>query len=101
AGFGQHGDTARVVAAILQTPQSFDQNRDDVTLRYRADNATHKFAFPRDVVSDEASRPESSRASGVTGGIGRLPAPMVGAHAFAAVLPAPAEPPFRRRPSWQ
>ncbi|CAG4912269.1 hypothetical protein R69919_03980 [Paraburkholderia gardini] len=37
----EHGHAAGIVAAIFEAPQSFDQNRDDVTLRNRADNAAH------------------------------------------------------------
>src|SRR6185503_3291190 len=40
-----HGDPRRVVAAVLQAPQPFDQDRDDVTPRYRGDDSTHA-GFP-------------------------------------------------------
>ena len=37
----QHRHAARVVTAILQTAQPFDQHRYYITSRYRADNAAH------------------------------------------------------------
>ena len=33
--------TRRIVATIFQPPQTFEQDGNDVTLRNRADNATH------------------------------------------------------------
>src|SRR4030095_13155307 len=34
-------DATRVIAAVLEAPQPLDQNRDDVALGYRSDDAAH------------------------------------------------------------
>src|SRR6185436_10030427 len=47
------GDAGRVVAAVLQPPQPFDQDRDDVTPRYRGDDSAHA-GFPCRNVSTPA-----------------------------------------------
>jgi hypothetical protein len=39
---GMHGNPARIVAAVFEPFQALEQNRGNVTLRNRADNATHK-----------------------------------------------------------
>ncbi len=41
--FAEHGDATRIVATIFEATQSFDQDGNDITLRNRADNATHVF----------------------------------------------------------
>ena len=38
----QHGHARRVVASILQPPQPFDQDGDDVTIGDGADDSTHE-----------------------------------------------------------
>ncbi|MBU9439470.1 hypothetical protein KTE91_30810, partial [Burkholderia multivorans] len=38
----EHGDAARIVATVFEAPQSFDQHRNDITLRNCADNAAHE-----------------------------------------------------------
>jgi hypothetical protein len=36
-----HGQTRRIVAAIFQPPQSFQQDGYDISLRYSANDSTH------------------------------------------------------------
>ncbi len=59
----EHGHAARIVAAVFEATQSFDQDGDDITLRNRADNATHGlFLFSagfQGARSARASRPST------------------------------------------
>ncbi|MDR8760527.1 hypothetical protein FEP90_02211 [Burkholderia multivorans] len=41
----EHGDAARIVATVFEAPQSFDQHRNDITLRNCADNAAHEWSI--------------------------------------------------------
>ncbi|MDR8823023.1 hypothetical protein FEQ05_06775 [Burkholderia pseudomultivorans] len=41
----EHGDAARIVATVFEAPQSFDQHRNDITLRNCADNAAHEWTI--------------------------------------------------------
>jgi hypothetical protein len=47
-------DPRRVVAAVLEAPQSFDQNATYLALRDRADNSTHDVRFPVEASWQEA-----------------------------------------------
>ena len=37
-----HGNAARVIATVLQSLQTLDQNRNDIAIRDRSNNATHR-----------------------------------------------------------
>src|SRR6185503_19104259 len=41
----QRRDAARVVASVLEPPQTFDQHRNDIALRGSADDSTHGYSF--------------------------------------------------------
>src|SRR5690606_11572080 len=63
----QHGETCRVVASILEAAQSFHQDRRDITLRNRTDDAAHGSNLSRTAAtfssSAAASSPPRSSAS--------------------------------------
>jgi hypothetical protein len=40
-----HGHTGRIVAAVLELAQAFDQDRDDVAVGDRGDDAAHGYFF--------------------------------------------------------
>src|SRR5688572_28847817 len=57
-----HGHSHRVVAAVLEAAQAFQQDRDDVTPRYRGDDSTHR-GFP----CSRNRAPAVSAAAGAAG----------------------------------
>jgi len=40
---GMHGDAGGIITTIFKTLQTFDQNRNHITLRNRADDTAHRF----------------------------------------------------------
>ena len=57
AGAVHHRDARRVVAAILEAPQSLDQDRNDVAPRGGADDAAHRLSLSSSAVSRTGSTP--------------------------------------------
>jgi len=45
-GTVEHGDTRRVVTTVLESLQPLDEDGDDITLRYGADDAAHESKLP-------------------------------------------------------
>jgi hypothetical protein len=60
-----HGDAARVVAAVLQAAQALDQDRDDIALGDRADDAAHLLPPMSRRIVRGALRDELSKRAGI------------------------------------
>ena len=80
---GDRRDAARVVAPILEAAQAFDQDRQDVAPRRRADDPAHRYFFPAGFLRGGVQRASDTCLARATvscpGGVSLLmvePAPM-------------------------